>query len=377
MRRKVARRSRFGEHRRVKRLVVLSIVLVACGRAAPPSAPAAETAPPVSRVVEPIAVDAGETSDDDAATAISDAFLGVPDAPRLEVLARGEITRVERGSGGRSLAFRLTFEDGSRGYFKPPQTFSGSHFYAEIASYHLDRMLGLGRVPPTIGRRLAWQPLRDVAAGDARVDEALVDRDHVCGSLSYWVPERLVPIQLGLGWEAWVRFAPAPAISPFQRARVYAALAAGSEGGPEPTETRRAADVPDTEARAAELSDLVLFDYLTENIDRWGGDYTNVRTRGPGGELVFLDNAAGFITSHDASPGFMDARLHAVQRFRRSTVDAIRALDVEAYRARVEADACAPILNDRLYAQLEERRTTLLAHVDRMIAEHGDAALPY
>ena len=46
--------------------------------------------------------------------------------------------------------------------------------------------------------------------------------------------------------------------------------------------------------RGAELSDLVLFDYLIHNIDRWGGGFTNVRTRGEGGPLVFLDNAGGF-----------------------------------------------------------------------------------
>src|SRR6185369_9178055 len=143
--------------------------------------------PEAPRAPEPIATavvalaepsDAGEV-EDDAATISVDAFFGTLDAPLLDVLSHAEITRVERGSGGRSLAFRLTFADGSRGYFKPPQTFSGSHFYAEIASYHLDRMLGLGRVPPTIGRRISWQPLREVAAGDARASEAIVDRDHV------------------------------------------------------------------------------------------------------------------------------------------------------------------------------------------------------
>ena len=367
------------------RRLLLASLLVACGPAAPaatapaaaPVAPAAESVPAAAAATVPEG-DAS-ASEEDAATpaATGEAFLGTADAPLLEVLAHAEITQIERGTGGRSLAFRLTFADGSRGYFKPPQTFSGAHFFAEIASYHLDRMLGLGRVPPTIGRRLSWGPLREVAGGDARTSEAIVDRDHVCGSLSYWVPERLVPLRLGLGWEAWVRFAPPPAISPFQRARVYAAQAAGSLAGPEPTETLRAADAPDTEDRAAELSDLVLFDYLTENIDRWGGDYTNVRTRGAGGPLVFLDNAAGFIASHAASPSFMDARLHAVQRFRRSTVAAIRALSIDALRARVEGDACAPILDERLYAQLEERRAALLAHVDRMVAEHGEAALPW
>lgn len=323
-------------------------------------------------MVEP-SHDAGEHDASAEPARASDAFLGTPDAPILEVLGRGEVTRIERGSGGRSLAFRLTFADGSRGYFKPEQTFSGSHFYAEIAAYHLDRALGLGRVPPTIGRRMAWAPLRQAAGGDARAGEAIVHDGEVCGSLSYWVPEPLVALRVGMGWEAWARFAPAPLISPFQRARRYVALASGQTPIADADgDTPRAAATPDTAERAAELSDLVLFDYLTENIDRWGGDYTNVRTRGAGGPLVFLDNAAGFIRSPEASPGFMDTRLHTIQRFRRGTVEAIRALAIDSLRARIEADACAPILSDALYAQLETRRATLLAHVDRMIAQHGE-----
>ncbi len=214
-----------------------------------------------------------------------------------------------------------------------------------------------------------------MAAGDARVTEAVVDADQtVCGSFSWWVPERLVALRLGRGWERWVRFDAPLAITPFQRAREYAAQAGGTLPLDLGDASPAAAAEPDTDGRAAELSDLVLFDYLTHNIDRWGGDYTNVRTRGPGGALVFLDNAAGFIVGQ-ARFGFMDTRLHSVQRFRRSTIDAIRALSIEHFRARVEADVCAPLLDERLYAHLEERRTELLAHVDRLIASRGEEAV--
>jgi hypothetical protein len=353
------------------RSIVILLVLAGCAEPTPVEAPEAIVAAPVAPVVaEP---DAGEDAATvEAAAQSGDAFFEIADAPILARLSSSPVAHIERGSGGRSLAFHLTLEDGTEGYFKPAQTFSGAHYYAEIASYHLDRELGLGRTPPTVGRRLAWAPLRTAASGDARVSEAIVDDDQtVCGSFSWWIPERLVALRLGHGWERWVRFDPPLAITPFQRAREYASQAGGTVAldalAPSPE-----AGEPDTIDRAAELSDLVLFDYLTHNIDRWGGDYTNVRTRGAGGALVFLDNAAGFIAGR-ARFGFMDTRLHSVQRFRRSTVDAIRGLSMERFRARVEADACGPILDDRLYAHLEERRVELLAHVDRMIAEHGEA----
>ena len=60
----------------------------------------------------------------------------------------------------------------------------------------------------------------------------------------------------------------------------------------------------------------MLFDYLIHNIDRWGGGFTNVRTRGEGGPLGFLDNAGGF-GAGPARIGFEATRLLAGERVRR------------------------------------------------------------
>jgi hypothetical protein len=307
-----------------------------------------------------------------------DRFFESDDAPRLEVLRHAEITRIERGSGGRSVAFRLTFGDGSRGYFKPEQTFSGTSFQAEVAAYHVDRLLGLGRTPPTVARALPWGRLQAVMGADPRAAEVIVQPDGtVRGSLSYWIEERLVPLQLGIGFERWFRVDPPPHLTPFQRARVYIAQAAGTEpivppvgedGAPLPP-----AGEPDRPDRGAELSDLIVFDYLIHNIDRWGGGFTNVRTRGAGGPLVFLDNAGSFGPGR-ARIGFMDRRLLAVQRFRFRTIEAVRALDVAELRARLEREGMGALLDERRLAHLEERRQLLLAHVEERLAAQGEPA---
>ncbi|GAB4199868.1 MAG: hypothetical protein OHK0013_10370 [Sandaracinaceae bacterium] len=329
---------------------------------------------------EPEATEPGATATTQATHV--DAFFELDDAPRLETLRHAEITRIERGSGGRSVAFRLTFADGSRGYFKPEQTFSGTSFQAEVAAYHVDRLLGLGRTPPTVARALPWGRLQAVLGADPRAAEVIVQPDGtVRGSLSYWIEERLVPLQLGIGFERWFRVDPPPYLTPFQRARVYIAQAAGAEpivppvgeeGAPLPP-----AGEPDRADRGAELSDLILFDFLIHNIDRWGGGFTNVRTRGPGGPLVFLDNAAGF-GSGRARTGFMDRRLFAVQRFRFRTVEAIRAFEVDALRARLDAEGMGTLLDEARLAHLEERRAAILAHVaERSTAQGEPATFPW
>ena len=131
-----------------------------------------------------------------------------------------------------------------------------------------------------------------------------------------------------------------------------------------------AAPEPDREDRPAELSDVIVFDYLIHNGDRWGTHNTNLRTLETGGPLMFLDNAAGF-TMRRARTALMDTRLHQVQRFRRSTIDAVRQLSMRRYRGRLERDPLAPLLDERQLENLEERRAHLLAYVDELVERFG------
>ncbi|MDQ3032534.1 MAG: hypothetical protein M3Y87_08970 [Myxococcota bacterium] len=260
------------------------------------------------------------------------------------------------------------------------------HWYAEIAAYHLDRALGLRRTPVVVSRRVAWSSLEAAAEGDSRVPEIIVAEDGtVRGALVAWIDERLVPLRAPPGWERWVRVDPPSVITPFQNARAwYRARAAAPDvdelelladapdadaGGDETSEPE-----PDTTSRPAELSDLVVFDYLAHNVDRWSASSTNVRTRGVSGPLVFLDQAAGF-SRRRARLTLMDERLGAVQRFRRATIDAVRALDLEAYAATLDADPLAPLLDEQQLAHLAERRQALLDHVDALIADRGEESV--
>jgi hypothetical protein len=153
--------------------------------------------------------------------------------------------------------------------------------------------------------------------------------------------------------------------TPYQRPRHW------SEGRLDPEDGDTPAGEPDTEDRAAELSDMILFDYLTTNVDRWGGNFTNVRTREAGGPLIYLDNGAGFTAGPSARIPLTDARLHALERFRRSTVEAIRELDRERLVRRMGDDPLAPILDDRQLDHLFERRDHVLEHVAAMESTHG------
>lgn len=324
-----------------------------------------------------VAVDVAERAVADEAPAPpaqavrADRFFEHRDAPIRRALSRGDVAEVRRGHGGRSLSFRVTLDDGTEGYFKPAQSFNGMNWTAEIAAYHLDRELGFGRTAPSVARALPHDALAAVASSDARVDELRPGADGTIeGAFIWWVPERLRPVALPDGWERWLLIeGEPPEVSPFQRPGAYRrARAAGR------TRTVPAAPEPDVADRPAEMSDLIVFDYLSHNLDRWGGNNTNIRTVGEGGPLMFLDNAAAFTLGRARIP-LMDRRLRQVQRFRRSTVDAVRSLDVDAYQARLAEDPLAPTLDPRQLRNLEARRQFLLAHVDALVERHGEEAV--
>ncbi len=312
----------------------------------------------------------------------------------LEALRTEEIVAVERGRGGRSLAFRVTLASGARAYFKPEQTFSGMHWYAEIAAFHLDRALGIHRTAPSTGRVVPWSLLEPAALGDGRIDEIVVGEDGmVRGVPVAWIEERLVPLDPPGDWMADLRITAAVGMTPYVPARELrrfratpdAALhdagtpgdadtageldAAGADGG--------ALDGWDRERRAAELSDLILFDFLIHNGDRWGGGFTNVRTRGAEGPLIYLDNAAGF-SRRRARLTTLDLRLTFVQRFGSVLVRRLRRFELESYERRLATDPLAPILDEQQLAHLEERRVAALAHVDALLELHGqEQVLPW
>jgi len=293
-------------------------------------------------------------------------FFGVDDSALRSSLATQPVSSIHKGGGGRSLGFKIALEDGTMGYFKPEQTIHFTHWWAELGAYYLDRELGFGRVPPAVGRRFDWGRLQLYAQTDPRLAEMRPRANGtIRGAFIAWVHEGPVSLPLGRDWEKWVRIdgpiARTPYVPPTFQVR-----------GIVPNVRFDAPDVADDARRPAELSDLLVWDYLIQNADRWGTENANVRTRGRGGPLMFFDNGAGFWPTEQRMP-IMERRLTEVQRFRRSTVDALRRFDVAHFRQRIGKDPLAPILDDVMIGGVETRIGVVLEHVDAMRARYGEA----
>jgi len=276
---------------------------------------------------------------------------GHDDAAALAPLRTGRITRVKFNRGGTSLSLRLEFDNGARAAFKPEQVHLQSTPRREIAAYRLDRLLGINRVPPAVGRTFS---VEEVIAAVAPRDRARLQAEGVArkgtyrGELSWWIPViengQVAGFQMDDtdGIVTWRRF-----------------LRAGAE--------IPAADV----ALVRQISDMIAFDFLLDNTDRWSG--SNAKVSEDGTVLYFMDNTMA-VTANRKAHRKSHTYLSRVETFSRRLIGQIRALTEEQVRGVLEHDTepFEYLATDKEIAALMSRRDKLLEYVDALIAEHGE-----
>jgi hypothetical protein len=127
---------------------------------------------------------------------------------------------------------------------------------------------------------------------------------------------------------------------------------------------------------------MVLFDALIDNTDRWSGG--NVMSLGAGGPLIFLDNASAFLGYRARQRAFLSRPLEQLCRFRRRTVEALRAVGPGApperrlsaqLAASLGRDPAAPVLSPALLQALDERLARELHHVEGCQDRFGEESL--
>jgi hypothetical protein len=342
------------------------------------SFPAAEAAPPTARpsgsaVAAPARTSAGIAADASAAERVAAlakdpprppstkgaAFAGPVDVALdgewLVRLASAEITEVTPNRGGSSITMRVRFKDGKKAALKPEQTGKPTDPRAEIAAYHLDRLLGFGRTAAVVGRSFALEDLRAalVASGaDAaflgRLDKLVVKDGRVDAAM--------------IAWHS------APLVEEAEKPSWAAALSAS-----EPVDGASL-------SRLAEWSDLAVFDFLIDNPDRLSGG--NVLRLDKSGPLIFLDQGAAFGRGRARSGQTLKDRLDEVCRFRKETLAALRQAGSAAkdgslgalLRKSLARDPIAPVLDEAQLAAVDDREKALEAHVRACSTRLGAAS---
>ncbi|MBK9070692.1 MAG: hypothetical protein IPL79_06790 [Myxococcales bacterium] len=298
-------------------------------------------------VPEPVVLEAAPPSVETS----SGPFSQAGDNELLRPLRDEAVVTWKTNTGGTSLSLRVEFASGARAAFKPEQIHGGSTPRREIAAYRLDRLLGLGRVPPAVGRSFSRDEFVAKAASPAdraRFDEEAIAVDGtIRGELSWWVPVLVSPLVNGYPFDET------------EGIMTWRKMLLPSAEVPEPQRLL-----------LAQLSDLTAFDFLVGNVDRWTGG--NLKGNKAQTQLYFLDNTMAF--SPDAGTGRTLGYLQRVGKFSRRLVARLRGLTGEEIVAALQDPAPFDYLlsNDEI-AGILRRRDVFIGYVDDLIAKHGEA----
>jgi hypothetical protein len=265
---------------------------------------------------------------------------------------RTAVAREFRPVGSTSVVYRVRLEGGAVIAFRPAQRSRPRGHLAELAAYRLARALGMENVPPVVLRTEALGRIDRLL--DARFEEKhrllrpkiLARGRDVVGAAIHWV-EDLTPSKLD---------------KPEQRERWLEAL------------TVRGPDGGFARPLLRDLSQMVSFDYLIGNWDRMSGG--NLQTNASGERVIVRDHNLAFdaplLSRHEAP---LLERLNRVERFSRSFVERLRALDrgtLERALATDPAESVTRVLDDAQLRGIDARRKVILARVDALSSEHGE-----
>ncbi|XP_026993472.1 extracellular serine/threonine protein kinase FAM20C [Tachysurus fulvidraco] len=289
----------------------------------------------------------------------------------LNDLITQRITSVAMKSGGTQLKLIMTFQNYGQALFKPmkqtreqetpPDFFYFSDFErhnAEIAAYHLDRILDFRRVPPVAGRLVNMtKEIRDVTRDKKLWKTFFISpANNICfyGECSYYCSTEHAlcgkPDQIEGSLAA---FLPDLALAkrktwrnPWRRS-YHKRKKAEWEVDPDYCEEVKQTPPYDSGTRLLDIMDMTIFDFLMGNMDRH--HYETFEKFGNETFIIHLDNGRGF-GKHSHDEVSILAPLSQCCRVKKSTHLRLQLLAKEEYKLGVlmeeslQRDSLTPIL---------------------------------
>uniref|UniRef100_A0A8C2ZFE4 FAM20 C-terminal domain-containing protein n=1 Tax=Cyclopterus lumpus TaxID=8103 RepID=A0A8C2ZFE4_CYCLU len=257
---------------------------------------------------------------------------------------------------------------------------------AEIAAFHLDRLLGFNRIPPVVGRLInVTSEVREITT-DKKLSRTFFTSPvgNVCfyGQCEYYCssehPVCGRPHQLEVSVAAMLpdlSLAPRRSWrSPWRRAYSRTKLAAW-EKDPAYCDTVKQRPPYSHGTRLLDLIDMAVLDFLMSNMDRH--HYETFETFGNETFLLHLDNGRAFGRHSRDEPSIL-VPLQQCCRIRRSTLLRLRLLSLPSFRLsdamresllRDPLAAVAPLLSEPHLSALDRRLAAVLRVVEAYLGQ--------
>ncbi|XP_067101147.1 extracellular serine/threonine protein kinase FAM20C [Osmerus mordax] len=320
----------------------------------------------------------------------------------LKDLVSQRITSVSMKSGGTQLKLIMTFQNYGQALFKPmkqtreqetpPDFFYFSDFErhnAEIAAFHLDRILDFRRVPPVAGRLVNMtKEIRDVTRDKKLWRTFFISpANNICfyGECSYYCSTEHAlcgkPDQIEGSLAA---FLPDLALSkrktwrnPWRRS-YHKRKKAEWEVDPDYCEEVKQTPPYNRGTRLLDIMDMTIFDFLMGNMDRH--HYETFDKFGNETFIIHLDNGRGF-GKHSHDEVSILVPLSQCCRVRKSTLRRVQLLVKEEYRLSslmsesLLRDRLEPILIQPHLLALDRRLGRVLDILQSCISKEGYASV--
>uniref|UniRef100_A0A3Q3GFU5 Extracellular serine/threonine protein kinase FAM20C-like n=1 Tax=Kryptolebias marmoratus TaxID=37003 RepID=A0A3Q3GFU5_KRYMA len=323
-------------------------------------------------------------------------------AQMTHYLATQRILGAAQKKGGTQLKLLLSFPNYGQALLKPMRQSRDAEtdvnlFYfsdferhnAEIAAFHLDRLLGFNRIPPVVGRLInVTTEIRDITT-DHKLSRTFFTSPagNVCfyGQCEYYCstenPVCGRPHALEVSLAAMLpdlTLAPRRSWrSPWRRSYSRTKLAQW-EKEPAYCDTVKQTPPYNSGTRLVDLIDMAVLDFLMSNMDRH--HYETFEKFGNETFLLHLDNGRAFGRHSQDEPSIL-APLTQCCRIRRSTLLRLRLLSLPEFRlsdvlreslAQDPLAAVAPLLSETHLSALDRRLAAVLREVQTCQEKHGD-----
>uniref|UniRef100_A0A8C7JC85 Family with sequence similarity 20 member C, like n=1 Tax=Oncorhynchus kisutch TaxID=8019 RepID=A0A8C7JC85_ONCKI len=327
-------------------------------------------------------------------------------APLAQQLSTHRIVSAVQKSGGTQLKLVMSFPNYGQAILKPmkqerdEETNFNLYYFsdferhnAEIAAFHLDRVLGYRRIPPAVGRLVdVVTEIKDITT-DHKLARTFFTSpvNNVCfyGQCSYYCSTEHAVCGRPQNLEASLAMMlPDTSLatrrswrSPWKRSYSRSKLAVW-EKDPDYCDTVKKTPPYNKGTRLVDLIDMTILDFLMGNMDRH--HYETFEKFGNNTFLLHLDNGRAFGRHSTDEPSILTP-LEQCCRIRRSTLLHLRLLSLPQYRlSDVMRDSLshdplfsvAPLLSELHLSALDRRLVTVLQTVsrcqERQRSRHGE-----
>ena len=282
-------------------------------------------------------------------------FMGLEDDALIARMRSQPIARMKFNKGGSSLSFRVDLADGSRAAFKPAQTNLQTVPRKEVAAYRINRLLGLNAVAPATPRMVTraemfshLHPDTEPLLPRIRAETIFDPRGNTAGVMMFRIPELK---DTGLD-------------TPEGIAQSTLWLTHGQT-------------IPEGKhSLAAQLSDLLVFDFVISNPDRYSGG--NLLANQDGSRLYFMDNTLSFFIEPEGNEKTRTA-LHRAQRFSRRLLQALERISEDSLERTLAqaSEGDYEILTKAEIRAVVSRRDYVKNYVGGLVASFGAQEVLY